>query len=142
MPDTRESGDGRSPPPFPALARQLFGWLSSVVLRLRSAVLPVAISIAVVECVTPPPENTPTTETFPPPLTDQEMERFCSQYEEVKDLSYLEMTSALVHYAPDDSHLKADLTVASEHPLRGFPTLGQFVIDAYLSRCPQVADVP
>jgi hypothetical protein len=139
MPDTRESGDGRSPPPVRALARQLFGLLCGVGLRLRSAMLPIAVSVSVsvVACITPPPENTPPV-TFPPP-TEEEMARFCARYEEVKDLSWSEMAVALIDYAPDDGLLRAALNAASVHPS---PPNLDGVIHEFISRCPVLEDLP
>lgn len=132
MPDTRESGDGSGPPPAPALARQLDKWFSGAGIRWLSALL-AAIAVSVVVWLPPPAQNAPLPATSPSP-TEGEMERFCSRYEEVKDLSYSEMARALVDYAPDD--IKHFLSGASEQPPRGFPS-HQFFIDPYLGRCPR-----
>jgi hypothetical protein len=105
---------------------------------LRSAFLLVAVCISVVVFETAPLEYPPPPEPLPPP-TEAEMELFCSRYEEVKDLSFSEMSAALVDYAPDD--IRGNLISASEQPLLAFRR-GQGTIYEFISRCSPVANVP
>lgn len=145
MPDTRESGDGSGPPLIPALARQPVGRLFGVGLHLRSALVAIAMSVSVVACVTSLPEDAPS-DTFPPP-TDAELERFCSRYEEVRDLSFSEMAAALVDYAPEyvilDGvwvNLKVELVAASKDR-QDYPGRHGWIYE-FISRCPPEEDLP
>lgn len=139
MPDTRESGGGRSQPPVPTSARQLVALLSNAFIRLRSVGVLAAISIALVACVTSSPENAPAPVTFPP-ASEEEMARFCTRHEAVKNLSFSEMAAALIDYAPD--FVKAELIIESENRPPGPPTLSSHLINEFISRCPPVADPP
>ena len=76
------------------------------------------------------------------------MERFCSRYEEVNNLSFSEMAAALVDYAPgsvmfDDEvfwDVKGLFVGASEHR-PDFPR-GQGRIFDFIAHCPPEAGVP
>ena len=67
------------------------------------------------------------------------MERFCSRYEEVKNLSFSEMAAALVDYAPD--FFKQGLIEASENRPTGW-VLTSRSVNEFISRCPPEASVP